>query len=96
MPCVPRRYKLPPWLRGKLVVGKQMVSRQLHKMSTGHTRGIMKGQIMAERGLLGRLRSGLQKTRQALKEGLNSVFQRQQIDPETLEELEEVLITNLL
>jgi fused signal recognition particle receptor len=61
-------------------------------MSMGHTRDIMKGQIMAERGLLGRLRSGLQKTRQALKEGLNSVFQRQRIDPETLEELEEVLI----
>lgn len=47
---------------------------------------------MAERGLLGRLRSGLQKTRQALKESLDSVFHRQRIDPETLEELEEVLI----
>ena len=47
---------------------------------------------MAERGLFGRLRSGLQKTRQALKESLDSVFNRQRIDPETLEELEEVLI----
>ncbi len=47
---------------------------------------------MAERGFLGRLRSGLHKTRQALKESLDSVFRRQRIDPETLEELEEALI----
>lgn len=47
---------------------------------------------MSESGFLGRLRSGLQKTRQALKESLDTVFQRQRIDPDTLEELEEVLI----
>lgn len=47
---------------------------------------------MAERGFLGRLRSGLQKTRQALKESLDTVLRHQRVDPETLEELEEVLI----
>lgn len=52
----------------------------------------MKGQIMPERRFLGRLRSGLQKTRQALKESLDTVFRRQRVDSETLEELEEVLI----
>ena len=40
----------------------------------------------------GRLRTGLQKTRQALKESLDTVFHRQRLDPETLEELEEALI----
>ncbi len=40
----------------------------------------------------GRLRTGLQKTRQALKQGLDAVFSRTRVDAETLEELEEVLI----
>ncbi|MEE9147286.1 MAG: signal recognition particle receptor subunit alpha, partial [Candidatus Tectomicrobia bacterium] len=47
---------------------------------------------MGERGLFGRLRAGLQKTRQALRQNLESVFSRQRIDAETLEDLEEVLI----
>jgi fused signal recognition particle receptor len=47
---------------------------------------------MVERRLFGRLRAGLGKTRQALKESLESVFRRQRLDPETLEELEEALI----
>ncbi len=54
--------------------------------------GTSERSIMAERGFLGRLRTGLQKTRQALEESLDTVFRRQRIDPETLEELEEVLI----
>ena len=47
---------------------------------------------MAEGGFFGRLRAGLQKTRQALKEHLEAVFTRQRIDADTLEELEEALI----
>jgi fused signal recognition particle receptor len=47
---------------------------------------------MAEGRFLGRLRSGLQKTRQALTESLGAVFSRKRIDAETLEELEEALI----
>jgi fused signal recognition particle receptor len=47
---------------------------------------------MAEGGFFGRLRAGLQKTREVLKERLESVFSRQRIDTETLEELEEALI----
>ena len=47
---------------------------------------------MGERGLFGRLRAGLQKTRQALRQNLESVLSRQRIDAETLEDLEEVLI----
>jgi fused signal recognition particle receptor len=47
---------------------------------------------MAEGGFFGRLRAGLQKTRQALKERLETVFTRPRVDPETLEELEEALI----
>ena len=47
---------------------------------------------MAEGRFFGRLLSGLQKTRQALKESLDAVFSRKRIDAETLEELEEALI----
>jgi fused signal recognition particle receptor len=47
---------------------------------------------MAEGGFFGRLRVGLQKTRQALKGRLEAVFSRRRIDAETLEELEEALI----
>jgi fused signal recognition particle receptor len=47
---------------------------------------------VTEGGFFGRLRAGLQKTRQALKERLETVFTRQRIDAETLEELEEALI----
>src|SRR5262249_20073517 len=47
---------------------------------------------MAEGRFFGRLLSGLQKTRQALKERLEVVFSRKRIDAETLEELEEALI----
>jgi fused signal recognition particle receptor len=47
---------------------------------------------MSERKFLGRLRAGLHKTRQALKESLETVFRRQRLDAETLEELEEALI----
>lgn len=47
---------------------------------------------MAEGGFFGRLRAGLQKTRQALKERLENVFTRKRIDASTLEELEEALI----
>ena len=47
---------------------------------------------MGEGGLFGRVRAGLQKTRQALRQNLESVFSRQRIDAETLEDLEEVLI----
>jgi fused signal recognition particle receptor len=47
---------------------------------------------MAEGGFFGRLRTGLQKTRQALKERLETVFTRPRVDSETLEELEEALI----
>lgn len=47
---------------------------------------------MTERKLFGRIRAGLQKTRQALKQSLEAVFSRQRIDAETLEELEEALI----
>jgi fused signal recognition particle receptor len=47
---------------------------------------------MAEGGFFGRLRAGLQKTRQALKERLETVFTRPHVDAETLEELEEALI----
>ena len=47
---------------------------------------------MAERTFFSRLRAGLQKTRQALQQGLDTVFSRQRIDTETLEELEEALI----
>ena len=47
---------------------------------------------MAEGRFLGRLLSGLHKTRQALKENLEAVFSRKRIDTETLEELEEALI----
>jgi len=47
---------------------------------------------MAEGRFFGRLLSGLQKTRQALKENLEAVFSRKRIDTETLEELEEALI----
>jgi fused signal recognition particle receptor len=47
---------------------------------------------MAEGRFLGRLWSGLQKTRQAFTESLGAVFSRKRIDAETLEELEEALI----
>jgi fused signal recognition particle receptor len=47
---------------------------------------------MAEGGFFGRLRTGLHKTRQALKERLEVVFTRPRVDSETLEELEEALI----
>jgi len=47
---------------------------------------------MAERTFFSRLRAGLQKTRQALQQGLDTVFSRSRIDTETLEELEEALI----
>lgn len=47
---------------------------------------------MAEGRFFGRLLAGLQKTRQALKESLESVFSRKRIDVATLEELEEALI----
>jgi fused signal recognition particle receptor len=47
---------------------------------------------MAERTFFSRLRAGLQKTRQALQQGLDTVFSRARIDTETLEELEEALI----
>ena len=47
---------------------------------------------MAESGFFGRLRTGLQKTRQALQERLETVFTRPRVDSETLEELEEALI----
>jgi fused signal recognition particle receptor len=47
---------------------------------------------MAEGGFFGRLRAGLQKTRQALQERLETVFRRKRIDTATLEELEEALI----
>lgn len=47
---------------------------------------------MAEGGFFGRLRAGLQKTRQALKESFETVFSRKRLDVETLEELEEALI----
>lgn len=47
---------------------------------------------MAEGRFFGRLLAGLQKTRQALKESLESVFSRKRIDAATLEELEEALI----
>jgi fused signal recognition particle receptor len=51
-----------------------------------------RGENMAEGRFFGRLRSGLQKTRQALRQSLESVFSRQRIDAETLEDLEEALI----
>jgi fused signal recognition particle receptor len=38
------------------------------------------------------MRSGLQKTREALQQGLDAVFSRNRVDADTLEELEEVLI----
>jgi fused signal recognition particle receptor len=38
------------------------------------------------------MRSGLQKTREALQQGLDAVFSRNRVDAATLEELEEVLI----
>jgi len=47
---------------------------------------------MAEGGFFGRLRAGLQKTRQALQGSLETVFSRKRLDVETLEELEEALI----
>jgi fused signal recognition particle receptor len=47
---------------------------------------------MVERTFLTRLRAGLQKTRQALQQGLEGVFSRPRIDAETLEDLEEALI----
>jgi fused signal recognition particle receptor len=47
---------------------------------------------MAEGGFFGRIRAGLQKTRQALKERLETVFTRPRVDSDTLEELEEALI----
>jgi fused signal recognition particle receptor len=47
---------------------------------------------MAEGRFFGRLRAGLQKTRQALTESLGAVFSRKRIDAGTLEELEEALI----
>ena len=47
---------------------------------------------MTEERLFGRLRAGLEKTRQSLKQSLESVFSRQRVDADTLEELEEVLI----
>jgi fused signal recognition particle receptor len=47
---------------------------------------------MAEGRFFGRLRAGLQKTRQALTESLGAIFSRKHIDAETLEELEEALI----
>ncbi|MGE3536993.1 MAG: signal recognition particle-docking protein FtsY [Candidatus Tectimicrobiota bacterium] len=47
---------------------------------------------MAEGRFFGRLLAGLQKTRQALKDSLESVFSRKRIDASTLEELEEALI----
>lgn len=50
------------------------------------------GETMAEGRFFGRLRTGLEKTRQALRQSLESVFSRQRIDAETLEDLEEALI----
>jgi fused signal recognition particle receptor len=47
---------------------------------------------MAEGRFFGRLRSGLHKTRQSLKQSLESVFSRKRVDADTLEELEEALI----
>jgi fused signal recognition particle receptor len=47
---------------------------------------------MAEGRFFGRLRSSLQKTRQSLKQSLESVFSRNRVDADTLEELEEALI----
>ncbi|MGQ4806918.1 Signal recognition particle receptor FtsY [Candidatus Entotheonellaceae bacterium PAL068K] len=47
---------------------------------------------MAEQGLWGRLRAGLQKTRQALQGNLDVVLRRPRLDEETLEDLEEALI----
>ncbi len=47
---------------------------------------------MAEGRWLGRLRAGLRKTREALKERWEAVFRRSRIDDEALEELEETLI----
>ena len=47
---------------------------------------------MTEERFFGRLRAGLEKTRQSLKQSLESVFSRQLVDADTLEELEEVLI----
>lgn len=47
---------------------------------------------MAQGTWFGRLRAGLQKTRQALKESLETVFRRPRLDAETIEELEEALI----
>jgi fused signal recognition particle receptor len=47
---------------------------------------------MAGDRLFERMRSGLQKTREALQQGLDAVFSRNRVDADTLEELEEVLI----
>lgn len=47
---------------------------------------------MAEGGIFRRLRSGLQKTRASLQQGLSTVLSRKRVDTDTLEELEEVLI----
>ncbi len=47
---------------------------------------------MAEGGIFGRLRSGLQKTRATLQQRLGTVFSRNRVDADTLEELEEALI----
>lgn len=47
---------------------------------------------MAEDSFFERMRLGLQKTRQTLQQGLDTVFSRHRADAETLEELEEVLI----
>ncbi|ETX03083.1 MAG: cell division protein FtsY [Candidatus Entotheonella factor] len=47
---------------------------------------------MAQESFFERMRSGLQKTRDTLQQGLDSVLSRNRADAETLEELEEVLI----
>ncbi len=47
---------------------------------------------MAEDSFFERMRSGLQKTRETLQQGLDTVFSRHRADADTLEELEEVLI----
>ncbi len=47
---------------------------------------------MAEDSFFGRMRLGLQKTRETLQQGLDAVLSRKRADADTLEELEEVLI----
>jgi hypothetical protein len=47
---------------------------------------------MAEGGFFGRIRAGLQKTRQALKERLETVFTRPRVDSEPSKAPEEAII----